>query len=175
MTTFVNAPNLISLTRVPLALAFILLHDTATRVALIVIAAASDWLDGWWARTRGPATRTGAIVDPTTDKIFVVSALIGFVTSGVLTGAQLMLLLARDVFVAVGAAAVLALRLPVRLSARFPGKVLTNVQIAAVLVLLLAPRTAAVVVAIAAAVSVWAIVDYAMVGIRSLRRPTGGD
>jgi CDP-diacylglycerol--glycerol-3-phosphate 3-phosphatidyltransferase len=169
-----HAPNLISLTRVPLALAFVLLHGTAVRIALLVAAAATDWLDGWWARTRGPASSTGAILDPTTDKIFVTSALLGFVTSGELSLPQLAVLLARDVFVTIGVLALFAFRRPVRLRARFPGKLLTNVQIAALLILLLAPAAAAALVAITGVISVWAILDYAREGVRSLRRPTAG-
>jgi cardiolipin synthase (CMP-forming) len=167
-------PNLISLARVPLAVAFVLLPGTAARIALLLAAAATDWLDGWWARTRGPASSTGAILDPVTDKIFLVCALLGFVTSGALSLPQLAVMLARDVFVALGALAVFALRLPVTLRARFPGKLLTNVQIAAVLILLLAPSTATVLVAVTGVISLWAIVDYASEGVRSLRRSTTG-
>jgi CDP-diacylglycerol--glycerol-3-phosphate 3-phosphatidyltransferase len=172
-SALLHPPNLISLTRVPLAVAFVLLPGTTVRIGLVVAAAASDWLDGWWARTRGPASSTGAILDPATDKIFVVSALLGFVTSGVLSLPQLALLLARDIFVALGALVVLTLRLPVRLRARFPGKLLTNVQIAAVLILLLAPAAAPVLVAVTAILSFWAVLDYASEGVRSLRRPIG--
>lgn len=172
-SALLHVPNLISLARVPLAVAFVLLHGTAVRIALLLAAALSDWLDGWWARTRGPSTSTGAIIDPATDKIFVVSTLIGFVTSGALTLPQLAVLLARDVFVAIGALVVLALHLPVRLRARFPGKLLTNVQIAAVLILLLAPAAARALVVVIAVISSWAIIDYALEGVRSLRRPTG--
>lgn len=174
-TSLLTIPNLISLARLPLALAFVLVHDTASRIVFVAAAAFSDWLDGWWARTRGPATAEGALIDPLTDKVFVVSALAGFVASGALTAAQLLVLLARDVFVAAGALIVLLFRLPVRLSARFPGKLLTNVQIAAVLVLLLAPRAAVPLVVVAAIVTAWAIADYAVYGMRSLRRPADGD
>ena len=167
-----HTPNLISLSRIPLAVAFVLLHQTAIRIALLVAALASDWLDGWWARTRKAASDTGAILDAVTDKIFVVSALLGFVTSGAISLPQLAILLARDIFVAFGALAVRALRLPVRLHARFPGKLLTNVQIAAVFVLLLAPSVAPVLVAFTGAAAAWAIADYSLEGVRSLRRPT---
>jgi cardiolipin synthase len=168
-----SPPNLISLTRIPLAVAFVLLPGTGVRIGLLVAAAASDWLDGWWARTRGPLSSTGAILDAATDKIFVVSALLGFVTSGVLSLPQLGLMLARDIFVALGALVVLAFRLRIHLRARFPGKLLTNVQIAAVLILLLAPAAAPVLVAVTAILAIWAIFDYARESVRSLRRPIG--
>jgi CDP-diacylglycerol--glycerol-3-phosphate 3-phosphatidyltransferase/cardiolipin synthase len=169
-----NIPNIISLSRVPMAIAFVLSHDVVVRSVLACAAAASDWLDGWWARTRGPNTRTGALLDPATDKLFVVSALIGFAVSGEITLLQLGILLARDIYVAFGAVVVLLLRLPVRLRARFPGKVLTNLQIATVLMLLLVPAAATVLVAIAGIVTIWAIIDYSIEGVRSLRRPADG-
>lgn len=147
-----------------------LVPDTRVRILIIIAAAASDWLDGWWARTRGPATGAGAVLDPITDKVFVVAALTGFLVSGDITAMQLAILLARDLFVLTGFLVVLALRLPVRLQARFPGKLLTNVQIAAILVLLLAPEAADIAVAATAAAGGWAILDYGLAGIRSLRQ-----
>lgn len=170
---FLNVPNLLSLVRVPLALAFLLTSQTTARVIIIIAAAASDWLDGWWARTRGPRTSTGALLDPVTDKVFVVVALIAFVVHGVLATWQLIVLLARDIFVAIGFAAVRQLRLDVPLEARFPGKVVTTLQLAAVLVLTLAPRAAAALVMITAAAGIWAIADYGATGLVALRARRG--
>lgn len=168
-----NVPNLLSLVRVPLALAFLLTSQTTARVIIIIVAAASDWLDGWWARTRGPRTSTGALLDPVTDKVFVVVALISFAVHGVIATWQLLVLLARDIFVAAGFVAVWLLRLDVPLEARFPGKVVTTLQLAAVLVLTLAPRAATALVMITAAAGVWAIADYGATAFVALRTRRG--
>jgi cardiolipin synthase (CMP-forming) len=171
VSSFFSIPNLLSLVRLPLAAAFLLATGTAPRVVIILAAAISDYLDGWWARTRGPRTRLGALLDPITDKVFVVTALAAFAVDGTLGLAGLAVLLARDVFVSLGVLILLLLRSRPRLEARFPGKVVTTVQIAAVLVLTVAPGAATPLVAAAAAASLWAIADYAAAGVRALRAP----
>jgi cardiolipin synthase (CMP-forming) len=169
-----GVPNLLSLSRLPLAVAFLLFQDTAARVVIIAAAGVSDWLDGWWARTRGPRTATGELLDPITDKAFVVTALAAFAIGGVITPLQLALLLARDAYVSVGTLTLLIVRQPVRLRARLPGKLVTILQITAVLALTLAPQLAGVLVPVVAAAAAWAIVDYTIAafrGRRSLRGP----
>jgi cardiolipin synthase (CMP-forming) len=165
----VNVPNLLSLVRVPLAVAFILVPGTLERALIIVAAGASDYLDGWWARTRGPATKLGALLDPITDKIFVVAALLAFTLDDTLSLAGLLLLLARDIFVTAGSLLVALARIPLRMRARFPGKVVTTLQITAVLALTALPAAATPLVVLTALASVWAIVDYAATALRALR------
>jgi cardiolipin synthase (CMP-forming) len=147
--------------------------DTAVRIAIIVAAGISDYLDGWWARTRGPRTRLGALLDPITDKVFVLAVLLAFAAEGVLTLAQLLIMIARDLFVTLAVLALLVSRTDFagRLQARFPGKVVTTLQITAVLVLTLLPQAATPLVIIAAAASAWAIADYTAYGLRALRAP----
>lgn len=172
-TSLLAVPNLISLARIPLAAAFLLMPDTVARIGIIAAAGASDYLDGWWARTRGPHTRLGGLLDPITDKIFVLVALLAFAAEGTLSSLQLLAMLTRDIFVTVGFFVLLAFRteLAGRLEARFPGKVVTTLQIAAVLVLTLLPAAAPLLAAATAAVSAWAIVDYGRTGVRALRAP----
>lgn len=150
---------------------FVLVPDTAVRIGVIVAAGISDYLDGWWARTRGPRTTSGALLDPITDKLFVLAVLLAFAVEAVLSPAQLLVMLARDIFVTVGVLVLLALRVPLagRLQARFPGKVVTTMQIVAVLVLTVWPGAATAVVIITAAASAWAIADYGAQGLRVLR------
>jgi cardiolipin synthase (CMP-forming) len=157
--------------RVPLAAAFVLVPHVGARIVIIVLAGISDYVDGWWARTRGPRTRLGALLDPITDKIFVLTVLLAFAAEGVLTVAQLMIMLSRDLFVTAGVLVLLLARrdLAVRLQARFPGKVVTTMQIVAVLVLTVLPRAAGPIVVVTALASLWAIADYAAAGLRSLR------
>lgn len=69
-----NVPNLLSLARVPLAVAlFALVVHEAWLAGLVVFlaATATDWLDGWWARRYGPLTLVGRNLDPLTDKVLV--------------------------------------------------------------------------------------------------------
>jgi cardiolipin synthase (CMP-forming) len=172
-TSYLSVPNLLSLARLPLAAAFLLLPDTGIRIAIIIAAAASDYLDGWWARTRGPRTRLDALLDPITDKIFVLVALLAFAAEGTLNLLQLLIMLFRDLFVTTGFLGLLVIRRDraVGLQARYPGKVVTVLQIAAVLILTVAPVLALPVVLLTAVASIWAVADYGAVGVRVLRAP----
>lgn len=75
----INVPNLLSLSRLPLAVVLCVCIDAGAWAAALVvflIAAFTDWLDGWWARRYGPLTDIGRALDPLTDKVLVGSAFI---------------------------------------------------------------------------------------------------
>jgi cardiolipin synthase (CMP-forming) len=173
MNQVLTIPTLISLTRVPLAAVFLLVPDTLVRVLVIVAAGVSDFLDGWWARTRGPRTRTGAVVDPITDKVFLVTALASFAVHDTIGWPALLVLLSRDLAVALATPLMFVLRPGYRFEARFPGKVATNVQILALLVLTLFPAGAPAMVAVTGIASAWAILDYGATAVAALRTPAG--
>ncbi len=73
-----HLPNLMSLSRVPLALAagYFLWRDdgSATLIAavLLTVAGITDGLDGYLARRRGQITQLGIALDPIADKIFAI-------------------------------------------------------------------------------------------------------
>jgi phosphatidylglycerophosphate synthase len=70
-------PGLLSLARVPLGLAFPFVVGTPwAAFVILVLASLSDVLDGWYARRHGQVTPTGAVVDPVTDKLFVLSVVV---------------------------------------------------------------------------------------------------
>jgi CDP-diacylglycerol--glycerol-3-phosphate 3-phosphatidyltransferase len=72
-------PNLLSLSRVPLAaglFACITYHWWPAALAVFAAAALTDWLDGWWARRFGPLSAVGRSLDPLTDKVLVCGAFI---------------------------------------------------------------------------------------------------
>src|SRR5688572_8450049 len=74
-----NVPNLLSFARIPLAVAvFACIVYELWLVGLIVfvVATATDWIDGWWARRYGPLTLVGRALDPLADKILVCGAFI---------------------------------------------------------------------------------------------------
>lgn len=76
MTRFWTVPNLLSLSRLPLAAAVWIAPGNATAlVALTATAAVTDVLDGWLARRAGAPPDIGAWLDPVCDKAFIVSAL----------------------------------------------------------------------------------------------------
>ena len=70
-----NLPNLITVSRLVLALVLFVLIDIGdywlASAALFVVAASTDWLDGYLARKYGQVTTLGRILDPFVDKIIV--------------------------------------------------------------------------------------------------------
>lgn len=70
-----NIPNLITLSRLLLAIVLFALIDHGqywlSATTLFVVAAATDWIDGYLARKYGQVTTLGRIMDPFVDKIIV--------------------------------------------------------------------------------------------------------
>ena len=82
-----NTPNLITLSRIiliPLLLGLYYLPDSwlsehgrnAAATLVFVLAAATDWLDGYLARRLNQMSAFGAFLDPVADKLIVVGALV---------------------------------------------------------------------------------------------------
>lgn len=83
-----NAPNAITFSRLLLTVAFVVvvswesLATYAVGLSLFVVAAASDWVDGWLARKTGQVTPLGKLMDPLADKILVCSAFVFLTVQG---------------------------------------------------------------------------------------------
>lgn len=164
-------PNVLSLSRLLLALVFIPVGRGA-RVALIVVAAATDFFDGWFARRSHTTTRWGALLDPIADRIFVLAAFGTYVLTGDLSLGASLLLLARDIATALGfvvARAVRSLR-RVEFKARFPGKIVTVLQLATLLALVMGAQPLTPFIVVVALASVVAIADYTHALLRARAR-----
>lgn len=73
----VTVPNLLSLARLVLSIAFFAAVERGWPVPafwLFVIAASTDWIDGWYARRFDQVSRLGRIFDPLVDKVLVCGA-----------------------------------------------------------------------------------------------------
>ena len=83
-----NLPNLLSLLRILLVpfLMVVLLTEVEGKewigLTLFLIAAATDFLDGFIARKRQQVTRLGQLLDPAADKILTASAFVALVGLG---------------------------------------------------------------------------------------------
>jgi CDP-diacylglycerol--glycerol-3-phosphate 3-phosphatidyltransferase len=80
----VNLPNAITFSRLVMTAAFVVavsqptLPGYGTGLALFVVAAISDFLDGWLARRMGLVTPLGKLMDPLADKVLVSAAFVFF-------------------------------------------------------------------------------------------------
>lgn len=87
--------NGLSLLRAPLALLF-LYKSVPIRIAAILLAMFTDFIDGFLARKRRSATQFGAILDPAMDKLFVFIALSVLFQEGQLSLWEGIAMLSRD-------------------------------------------------------------------------------
>ncbi len=74
-----SVPNLLSLSRVPLAAVLCVCIACGWWLAGLVVfavAALTDWLDGWWARKFNQLSAVGRALDPLTDKVLIASAFV---------------------------------------------------------------------------------------------------
>jgi len=104
---FHSIPNQITLARiasVPL-LMFLILWGSTSRVAtilaiaLFVLAAISDAVDGYIARSLDQTTLFGKFADPIADKLLITAALVSFVQLGELGAAPVVVIIAREFLV----------------------------------------------------------------------------
>ena len=158
-----HLPNLISLSRLALAVAFVM-ADTTERVGLIGVAAATDFFDGWVARRANATSPWGALIDPISDRVFVLVAVGTLVFEGTLSTVGYFVLISRDLMTAIGflVARIIPWLRPVEFKARIAGKIVTTLQLLALLTLILSPRAAWPLVVLVGVASAWSVVDYTL-------------
>ncbi len=167
-----NVPNVLTVLRI-LAVPVIvvaLLGETPNGDALAAIvfalAALTDGLDGYIARSRDSVTTFGKLMDPVADKLLIVAALVSLVSLGRLAAWVAMVIIAREVAVTVMRA--VAVEEGVVISASWLGKLKTALQVGAVFGLIIwdpAPVAIDVLVYVAVAVTVISGADY-FLGLR---------
>jgi len=158
--------NLVSLSRVPLALAFAVFSGVEVRLVVLAVAAATDLLDGWLARRLGPS-RLGAWMDPVSDKVFMFTAFVVLAMTGALAWIEVGGVLLRDVLAPLGFLASVVARRPVAVPARFGGKAVTVGQTLTLLAWLLESSLLRPLAWATAAMALYAIADYGRLAIRS--------
>jgi CDP-diacylglycerol--glycerol-3-phosphate 3-phosphatidyltransferase len=162
-----NLPNVLTMLRI-LAVPVIvvaLLGETpngdALAAGVFALAALSDGLDGYFARSRDAVTTFGKLMDPLADKLLIVAALVSLVSLDRLAAWVAMVIIARELAVT-GLRAVAAER-GIVISASPLGKVKTILQVAAVIALIAAdpsPLWVDVLVYVAVAMTVISGLDY---------------
>jgi phosphatidylglycerophosphate synthase len=155
-------PNSISLSRVVLALAFVLVSEPWDRIALIAVAGFTDFMDGWLARHDRSESRAGALIDPLADRIFVFVAISTYLVEGQLSTSQYFIFLTRDLATAAGfvVAKIIPTLRPAVFRARMFGKIVTVVQLVTLAVIILMPELTRLLVLTIGVISAASIVDY---------------
>ena len=102
-----SPPNIITASRIVLTPAFVILMVSEDAIAVqlsaavFLIAALSDWYDGWYARRYNMMSAFGRFFDPLADKVLVGSAFFAFVSLGILELWMVLITIGRDVLVTV--------------------------------------------------------------------------
>jgi CDP-diacylglycerol---glycerol-3-phosphate 3-phosphatidyltransferase len=162
---WVTRADLLTALRLPLAAAFPFVHQPAGRLALVGAAAASDFFDGMLARRFG-GSRTGAVLDPVADKLFMAVAFLTAARLGWLTPMETIAVLARDIVAALGYAGSWLWRRPTALPARAGGKVVTVLQLLTLVACIAGSSLAHRIAWATAGVGLYAIWDYGRAATR---------
>ena len=155
-------PNILSSSRVLLALAFVAVDTVDARLVVVGLAGITDFLDGWIARRAKVASKWGALIDPIADRFFALVAISTFLFEGRLSTIGYFVMISRDIMTAVGflvARAVSWLK-PVEFRARFSGKLVTVLQLATFVALLRVPRVVTPLLWAVGIASLYSIADY---------------
>lgn len=136
----ITGPTYMTIARMILAvifMIFVLQPDFWARIVALIVfiaAAATDKIDGNWARKTNTVTDLGAFLDPLADKMLVNLAFLALTYIGVVPIAVLAIILVRDF--AVDGIRMMVARNGVTLSASFLGKLKTTFQMITLIILL---------------------------------------
>jgi cardiolipin synthase len=165
-------PNSISLSRLILAVVFVLMDGRWERTILILAAGATDFLDGWAARMGNSSSAAGALIDPIADRIFVLTAVSVYLISGLLSTAQYFIFLSRDIATAIGF--IVARFIPglgaSAFKARLLGKTVTALQLVTLVSVLHFDRATVPLILVIGGLSAVSIVDYTLALSRARAR-----
>lgn len=166
-----HIPNLLSAARLVLAFAFPFLPQP-WRLAALIVAALSEWLDGLLSRRWQAESTVGRMLDPVADKLFVGVMLVTYIVEGALPLEIAGLVVLRDLTVATACLLILLFgerdELK-RMDPRWPGKITTALQFLFLLTLVIFEETFLWIAIPTIAASAIAAVDYVVHYWRDIR------
>lgn len=119
-------------------------------IFVFVVMAASDGLDGYLARSRGQATRLGAFLDPTADKLLMTCACV-LMASGrtgvdgfLLPPTVVVLIVGKDAFLLIGFVIIYFITSRIFIVPVLIGKIATALQLSMIAAILIAPEISGV-------------------------------
>ncbi|MBC5647213.1 CDP-diacylglycerol--glycerol-3-phosphate 3-phosphatidyltransferase [Christensenella tenuis] len=136
-----NVPNILTLIRMILIPFFVLFYFTDLphwniwSAIIFIVAAVTDWLDGYLARKNNQVSNFGKLWDPIADKLLVLAALLLLMDWGKVGFIAVLILEARELLI--GGMRSVAASKGVVIAADKSGKLKTVVQFIAIILLLL--------------------------------------
>ncbi len=159
----------LSVLRIPLAVAFVLVPGTGVRFAILAAAAASDLLDGYLARRWG-GSRLGPVFDPIADKLFMAAAFGVVAVSGRLQFYEVAGVLVRDAWATLAFLVTLRRKKAAAIPARAGGKAVTLAQVLTLVAFLADSVLLRPLAWATAGMGLYAVYDYQRVASREARR-----
>lgn len=135
---------------------------------IFVLAAATDWFDGYLARSLGQTSEFGAFLDPVADKLMVAAALIVLVHLGRVDTIIAVIIIGREIAISALREWMARVGDSVNVAVAYVGKLKTAAQMAAIPLLLYNARLltidvkplGAVLIYVAAALTLWSMGYY---------------
>ncbi len=127
-----NIPNIISASRIPLGIIFLLLIKSSVihiiiAFVIIIISILTDYLDGYLARKKNLISKLGKWLDPITDFIFFLFVYIGFLNIGIMPYFLFFIFLLREIIIYTIIRPIYV-ALKIEVDAKYPGKIKTVLQ-----------------------------------------------
>lgn len=179
-----NIPNALTLLRIILipvlvALAYIPFHGRYLTAAIIfLVAAITDWFDGYLARTLNQTSAFGRFLDPVADKLMVAAALIILVQwhyDNILVVTSAIVIVSREITISALREWMAELGKRASVAVSYLGKLKTAMQMTAITVLLLhhplLDQLGLLLLVIAAGLTLWSMCIYLKAAWPDLREP----
>lgn len=147
-------------------------------MSVFVVAALTDWLDGWLARKWGETSAFGAFLDPVADKLMVAAALIVLVALGRADAWLAIIIIGREIAISALREWMAQLGAGKSVAVAFVGKLKTVAQMTAIIALLLheplipfvpTPLLGTVALWIAVILTLWSMFHYLKLAAPYLR------
>ena len=184
-----NVPNMLTMARiamVPVIVGMIYMPEEmiSARMAqmlamgIFVLAALTDWLDGYLARVLGQQSQFGAFIDPVADKVMVCASLILLVHMGRLHSVAAMVIIGREIAISALREWMATMGKRNVVAVATIGKVKTTAQMVAIPFLLVDIKyggwintvsIGTVLMWAAVALTVWSMVDYMRASAAALK------
>jgi len=169
-----NVPNILTLVRIgaiPLLMGLFFIPGWPGHLAttiVFVVAAVTDWVDGYWARRYEQTSAFGAFLDPVADKLMVATALVLLTADGRVHAILTVIIIGREITISALREWMAEIGKRTAVAVSWMGKVKTAAQMAAIVLLLLhvplygldTHLWGVVLLTVAAILTLWSMVLY---------------
>ena len=147
---------------------------------LFALAAFTDWLDGYLARSLNQTSAFGAFLDPVADKLMVAAALIVLVNLAYVGALVAFIIIGREIAISALREWMAQLGSSKSIAVSMLGKIKTSFQMIAILLLLYhepilgmpVHEAGTLLIYIAAVLTLWSMVYYLMLAMPQIRKKT---